>query len=122
MRIYSSKSKTIADGSSVPDTWPQLMELISKATYNNEEDCNIHVWRGQADIRWRLDSAAYRRIRSSVNKSDLINEERLTTYENELLAAATHKGYRYVDGQQLSDVELLARLQHHGAATRLVDV
>jgi len=42
-------------------------------------------------------------------------------YERELLLNAQHQGYDYDNGRKLSDLELLAKLQHHGAATRLVD-
>jgi hypothetical protein len=42
-------------------------------------------------------------------------------YEERLLAQATHQGYRQIGSRNLTDFELLARLQHHGAATRLVD-
>ena len=35
---------------------------------------------------------------------------------------ATHQGFRYVGGRTLADFELLARIQHHGAATRLLDM
>lgn len=42
-------------------------------------------------------------------------------YEKQLLKRATHRGFRRVEGHDISDFDLLARLQHHGAATRLVD-
>ncbi|MEG3133068.1 FRG domain-containing protein [Rouxiella sp. T17] len=43
-------------------------------------------------------------------------------YERELLPIACHQGYGYENGRKLSDFKLLAKLQHHGAATRLIDV
>lgn len=76
------------------------------------------MWRGQSNIDWRLDHGAYRRLKieqANVEESDLIH------YEQILLAQATHKGYRRQNGRELDDFELLARLQHHGAATRLLD-
>jgi len=42
-------------------------------------------------------------------------------YELELLSKARHKGYGYEEGRRLADFEVLAKLQHHGAATRLID-
>ena len=42
-------------------------------------------------------------------------------YEMNLLKWATHKGYRIQNGIILNDFDLLAKLQHHGAATRLID-
>ncbi|MCR8998507.1 FRG domain-containing protein [Rahnella perminowiae] len=43
-------------------------------------------------------------------------------YERDLLLNAWHQGYGYENGRKLTDFELLAKLQHHGAATRLIDV
>ena len=48
-------------------------------------------------------------------------ERDLQFYELDLLKHATHRGYRRHEGRDLTDMELLAKLQHHGAATRLVD-
>jgi len=45
----------------------------------------------------------------------------MRNYELELLRKARHKGYGYEDGRRLADFEVLAKLQHHGAATRLID-
>ncbi len=42
-------------------------------------------------------------------------------YEERLLKTADHFGHRMLNGIQLADFELLARLRHHGAATRLMD-
>ena len=42
-------------------------------------------------------------------------------YERLLLADAKNQGYGYHNGRELSDLELLASLQHYGAATRLLD-
>ncbi|MEE7624766.1 FRG domain-containing protein [Methylobacter sp. Wu8] len=72
------------------------------------------MWRGQGDLDWPIHSSAYRRISSP-------SEGKLASYEQRLLEQATHNGYRFLDGRELSDMELLARLQHHGAATRLID-
>lgn len=77
------------------------------------------LWRGQCNISWPINSSAHRRIElGSVTKD---GEQSLVNYEKRLLNAATHQGYRLQNGRNLSDFELLARLQHHGAATRLLD-
>lgn len=98
-----------------PENFIELIELLS---FHNVEGRNVHMWRGQSNIEWRIDHSAYRRLKLDKKKltdSDLIH------YELNLLKQATLKGYRYQNGRTLSDLELLARLQHHGAATRLVD-
>ncbi|WP_321337958.1 FRG domain-containing protein [Breoghania sp.] len=48
-------------------------------------------------------------------------EWHIACYEKGLLERARHRGFGRLDGRNLSDFELLARLQHHGAATRLID-
>lgn len=83
---------------------------------------------GHADIGWRLDSTAFRRLLKSGDISTpvaktaihLIDQE-ISSYEEYLLRRATHHRFRYFEGRQLSDFELLARLRHYGAATRLLD-
>ncbi|MCY8935669.1 FRG domain-containing protein [Peribacillus frigoritolerans] len=78
----------------------------------------VKLWRGQGDIQWPINSGAYRRLLKEKGK---VTEREIVNYEELLLDRARHKGYGFTDGMVLSDMELLARLQHHGAATRLVD-
>lgn len=98
-----------------PENFNELVDLISNAS--NYENI-VHMWRGQSNIGWRLDHSAYRRLK--LENRD-VSERSLEHYEENLLAHATHKGYRFQEGKMLSDFELLAKLQHHGAATRLID-
>lgn len=78
----------------------------------------VRMWRGQADLDWPIHSSAYRRL---TLKSGAVDERAMQRYEKGLLDRATHRGFRQVEGRTLSDFDLLARLRHHGAATRLVD-
>lgn len=78
---------------------------------------SVWMWRGQSNINWPLHSSAYRRIK--LEKIPI--ESDIRSYEKKLLERATHKGYRWHNGRNLSDFELLAKLQHHGTATRLID-
>jgi len=48
-------------------------------------------------------------------------EHQLREYENRLLDRSRMLGHGRRNGRDLSDLELLAVLQHHGAATRLLD-
>ncbi|WP_170224163.1 FRG domain-containing protein [Microbacterium oxydans] len=68
------------------------------------------VWRGQADEAWRLVSKAGREGLPSTQ-----------IYDNE--RAMIRKARRLgIDGaQRMGDWEILARLRHHGAITRLID-
>lgn len=99
-----------------------FLELLGLITENNiEGSFNVKMWRGQGDINWRIDSGAYRRLAYSSNHDKNIRELDIANYEMTLLRQAKHKGFGYSKGRRLSDFELLAKLQHHGAATRFVD-
>src|SRR5262249_50616107 len=84
----------------------------------------VRMWRGQGDIDWPLHSTAYRRLclkNFHVAGGKTPHERDLQNYELRLLRWADHRGFRYHEGRRLPDFELLARMRHHGAATRLVD-
>jgi hypothetical protein len=51
-----------------------------------------------------------------------VTEAQLIGHEKQLLESAKAAGYGRTNGRNINDVELLAVLQHHGAATRLLDV
>lgn len=102
-----------------PASFTDLIADASKPTGSHSH--RVWMWRGQGNIDWRIDSSAYRRLKASTNWQSDDVDANLIRYEQELLKHATFKGYRYESGRELSDFELLARLRHHGAATRLVD-
>lgn len=93
-------------------------DLFSFVINDPPSDSMVWMWRGQADADWPLHSTAYRRL---ARHKGSVSEDDLRSYEKSLLKRATQRGYRVLDGRELSDLELLARLRHHGAATRLVD-
>jgi hypothetical protein len=95
-----------------------LGETLDIAKKHSADRRNVHLWRGQSNIGWPIHSSAYRRLlRTKKN----VTESNMQRYEEYLLEHATHQGYRFELGRELSDFELLAKLQHHGAATRLID-
>lgn len=96
-----------------------MEELLCLCGGSIETPAPVRMWRGQADASWLLDSGAYRRLKADGGRAD---EWHVAHYETGLLDRATHRGYRAYEGRELSDFELLARLQHHGAATRLIDM
>ena len=102
-----------------PASFNELLAEVSKPSgkYNHR----VWMWRGQSEIDWRLDSSAFRRLKASSSLHEKDINKALISYEKTLLQHATHRGYRFESGRELSDFELLAKLQHHGAATRLVD-
>lgn len=90
------------------------------------------VYRGQENAGWQLRSGAVRRIFPRGNTIELQNliekyrgnfhEDNLYYHERELLEKARLRGWhRETDGRELKDLELLAKLQHYGAATCLLD-
>jgi hypothetical protein len=82
-------------------------------------DLPIGAWRGQASIDWMLDPSLVRRYRRRAEPGNApqISEAGLRSLERELIERARAAGL----AGNLCELELLARLQHHGAATRLLD-
>jgi hypothetical protein len=83
-------------------------------------------WRGQARANWALHSAAVRRLESQARgwllTGEDVTEAVVRSYEERLLQKARLAGHGHPpNGRRLADLELLGVLQHHGAATRLVD-
>jgi hypothetical protein len=118
---YPTKMKKIADtrfGEVIePESTAEMLNLIARG--GGESDKAVRMWRGQSDEQWLLDSAAYRKV--LLTKPERPMEWQVSYYEKSLLEKARHKGFDRLEGRSLSDFELLARLQHHGAATRLID-
>jgi hypothetical protein len=84
---------------------------------------HLDGWRGQAAIDWHVDTGAVRRIKKlGKPTSGRTMADRVDAYERALLNDARLKGFDYHHNQvKLSDLSLLATLQHFGAATRLLD-
>lgn len=94
----------------------QLAEIISPE--------GIYAYRGQANANWEVESAAYRRLKKGKSEHEVraINQQYFIDYHRqEILEPARMNGYGVKNGQKLSDLELLAELQHNGAATCLID-
>jgi hypothetical protein len=79
----------------------------------------IGAWRGQASIEWGLDPSLVRRYRrhQGSGPGSALTEPGLRAVERALIERVRAAGL----GSELGELELLARLQHHGAATRLLD-
>ena len=80
------------------------------------------LYRGLADGDWEVESSAYRRVCKSENiSSETLPAVTFQNYVEHLLDAAGLQGFRERQNKTLSDLELLAELQHYGAATCLID-
>lgn len=102
-----------------PETFQELIDLTVE-TKGDSERIHVRFWRGQVDADWKLDSAARRRIRDGGSFGATL-EAKIVNYEGKLRRQARHQGYDRAEGRELSDLELFGRLQHYGAATRLID-
>lgn len=79
------------------------------------------LYRGLAKADWDVSSSAYRRIERSESESTFTSDSMIHGYTVELLNDASLRGFRERQSKNLSDLEMLAELQHYGAATCLID-
>ena len=85
----------------------------------------IYAYRGQHDSQWLLHSAATRRLVQEHGTDALGDTDFPQMYINyhrdTLIDPARIRGFCSESGRRLSDLEVLAKLQHFGAATGLLD-
>ncbi|RKU18121.1 hypothetical protein C6500_13960 [Candidatus Poribacteria bacterium] len=79
-------------------------------------DSGQYLFRGVSKENYKIEASASRRL--GENGSD---PERLLKINKEMIRDARLEGHDLKNGQRLSDLELLAELQHYGAATCLID-
>jgi FRG domain-containing protein len=109
--------KSLVHSSATDSDLLRAIGLIS--TYSAEAR---YMRRGQSDLNWDLSPGLVRRLQSQSSANGPVTETQLIGHEKQLIASARAAGYGRADGRTVGDVELLAVLQHHGAATRLLDV
>ena len=81
---------------------------------------DAHFYRGQGNARWPVDCSAARRLRQQLGVIDeAVLQVPLFAYINML----TQQARAVIEPESIpdDDVELLAELQHYGAATHLID-
>ena len=95
----------------------QIREATSKS--------GVYAYRGQSKAEWSLHSAATRRLTRSLGDGTLnapwFSKVYIDYHRETLLAAARTRGFGVEAGRDIPDIELLAKLQHFGAATGLLD-
>jgi|SRR5581483_7645789 len=110
---------TWTTGSGNPAT--QIRRLIRAAiglhsTFKDE----VWLWRGEANSAHRLEPGMHTRLRRSTKVPH--DEAAIRTATDWLIGAARRHGLDRAEDVALPDLALLASLQHHGAATPLLDV
>ena len=101
----------------------RYLNKISDTT--NELGIGTYAFRGQGKADWPLHSAATRRLRKHRGDGIQNNPEfpnlYLDYHKSTLIAPARRQGLGVESGREISDLQLLAKLQHLGAATGLLD-
>ena len=73
------------------------------------------LFRGHADSTWKVAASGYRRLGENATPTTFHNSTK------RLVDEARLQGLDKKDGMKMPDLELLAELQHYGAATCLID-
>lgn len=76
-----------------------------------------YVFRGVTNETYKIQASAYRRLKNEGDR----NFERFLEINKDLIDETIRRGYDERNGRELSQLEILAELQHHGAATCLID-
>jgi hypothetical protein len=76
------------------------------------------LWRGQANTAFNLEPGMHTRVTRHAS----LDDKQVIGFTQGLLDAATAADLHKHEGTKLPDMALLALLQHHGAATPLLDV
>ena len=76
------------------------------------------LWRGQANATYNLEPAVHTRI----GRHAMLDDTHVCEFTSDLITAARTAKLDRHEGTHLPDMALLALLQHHGAATPLLDV
>ena len=99
----------------------RTLSRIRSEIQQGKQSLHLLAFRGHEKECWELASSAERRLkRSSPGGVDVTNET-FIQYHEDLLAACKLNRFNRRGGEELHDLELLADLQHHRAATCLID-
>ena len=97
----------------------QVSSLAGFVKWVNDISGENILFRGLANAEWGVESSLYRRLK--FNKAEDIDSDMFLERTKILIIHASEEGYDIKNNQKLNDLELLANLQHHGAATCLID-
>jgi len=96
---------------------PTLISSLSEfIEWVNQLGSERYLFRGVPNAEYKIQASVYRRL-----KEDVRNSERFLQINKDLITEARLRGHGEKDGRKLEDLEILAQLQHFGAATCLID-
>ena len=94
----------------------QISSLSDFIEWVNQLGSNNYLFRGVPNKKYKIQASAYRR--PEVNTRSF---EKFLQINKHLIADARLRGHGEKNGRELGDLEILAQLQHFGAATCLID-
>ena len=99
-----------------------ILARYMRLIHETVPDTGTHVFRGQSDAGWPLRSGASRRLTADgIEEDNACFLDEYLEYHRELLDRARRVAPYEQRGRTDSPLQLLARLQHFGAATGLLD-
>ena len=93
----------------------QISSLSSFIEWANQLGSGNYLFRGVPNAEYKIQASAYRRLKEGAGNLEFLQINR------DLIADARLRGHGERDGRELGDLEILAQLQHFGAATCLID-
>ena len=85
---------------------------------NPASESEKFLFRGLSNEKYEIEASAWRRLPSTYNRSSL---DEFLEINRILIKEARLQGHDYKNGRKLTDLEILAELQHLDAATCLID-
>ena len=97
------------------DSIPQLFKLLKEVN-----ELKNPIYRGHSSTSYKLNSSAYRRMEKKYADKIKIRKN-LSSYHEQLIEEFKSNKYHQNEIGELTDLEILAKLQHYGAATCFLD-
>lgn len=103
----------------VVESFGQLWTAIGRLPFVSQD--GPYAWRGVPDSSYRIQSSLFRSVLTRAPEA-LVTEETMREAESNILRRARRWGLGGVGSSRVTDIQLLASLQHHSVPTRLLDV
>ncbi len=106
----------------MPRTKPEPVETLRDfLEWASQFTDGTYVFRGVPNEKYEIQASAYRRVPENDQNSEDKGFPTFVEINMALIREARLRGYDQKDGRSLSDLEILAALQHFKAATCLID-